>query len=127
MRAMAAALEGIKVLDLCHLAPGMYCTMILGDFGAEVLHVGRPEQLMVLPDEGESPWRFGRLLELCNRALNRNKKSIVMDLKSGEGRWVLHRLVKEADVLVEGFRPGVARRLGADYETLKRWLDLEIW
>jgi alpha-methylacyl-CoA racemase len=94
------ALDGVRVIDLTRLAPGPYCTMLLADFGAEVIAVGGG--------------RAGPALE----AFARGKRHITLDLKTEPGRWALHALVRSADVFVEGFRPGVATRLGADYATL---------
>lgn len=93
-------LHGIRIVDLTRLAPGPYCTMLLADFGAEVIAVGGG--------------RAGRALD----AFARGKRHIALDLKSAAGRSALHALVRKADVFVEGFRPGVAARLGADYATL---------
>ncbi|MBN2028020.1 MAG: CoA transferase [Actinobacteria bacterium] len=115
---MVMALEGIRVLDLSRLAPGPYCGMILGDLGAEVIRVeamdkrARVEGVLGLSDE---------LAEMF-RAFNpqgRNKKSIVVDLRLEEGREVFFRLAEGADVVLEEFRPGVARRLGIDYEKVR--------
>jgi len=115
---MVMALEGIKVLDLSRLAPGPYCGMILGDLGAEVIRVeamekrARVEGVLGLSDE---------LAEMF-RAFNpqgRNKKSIVVDLRLEEGREVFFRLAKEADVILEEFRPGVVERLGISYEKVR--------
>jgi crotonobetainyl-CoA:carnitine CoA-transferase CaiB-like acyl-CoA transferase len=112
---MAGALEGVKIIDLTRYAPGPYCTMILADLGAEVIKVeegiagqGVPE----FPAPG-SPYD----------PLNRNKRSIALNLKAQAGRDVVYRLTKKADVVVEGFRPGVVARLGIDYETLKKLND----
>jgi crotonobetainyl-CoA:carnitine CoA-transferase CaiB-like acyl-CoA transferase len=112
---MVLALEGVKIVDLTRYAPGPYCTMILADLGAEVIKVeegivgqGVPE----FPAPG-SPYD----------PLNRNKRSIVLNLKAQAGRDVFHRLAKKADVVVEGFRPGVVGRLGIDYEALKKLND----
>ncbi len=114
---MAMALEGIKVVDLSRLAPGPYCGMILGDLGAEVIRVeamdkrARAEGVLGLSDE---------LAEML-RAFNpqgRNKRSIVIDLRKEEGREVFMRLAREADVIIEEFRPGVVKRLGIDYEAV---------
>lgn len=93
-------LEGIRVVDLSRLAPGPYCTMLLADMGAEVIAVGAQGSAGVAP------------------VLARGKTLIQLDLKQPEGRAALHRLVATADVLVEGFRPGVAERLEAGYATL---------
>lgn len=94
-------LTGVRVLDLSRLAPGPYCAMLLGDMGADVVRIDAP-----VP-----PVRTYSMLA-------RNKRSIVLDLKSTAGKEVLHRLVESADVLLEGNRPGVMARLGADYATL---------
>jgi len=96
-------LEGVRVIDLSRLAPGPYCSMLLGDLGADVIRVDKP---------GDDP----RVLDM----LNRNKRSLVLDLKRAEAQQVLHRLCEGADVFLEGFRPGVTARLGADYETISR-------
>lgn len=109
---MAGALEGIKIVDLTRYAPGPYCTMILADLGAEVIKVeeglvgqGVPE----FPSPG-SPYD----------PLNRNKRSIVLNLKTEAGKEIFFRMAEKADVVVEGFRPGVVKRLGIDYEVLKK-------
>jgi len=116
---MAPALKGIKVLDLCHLGPGMFCTMILADFGAEVLKIDRPGQPRGPQTAEQSVWSFERAMEVGDRAFNRNKKSIVLNFKSEEAREIFYKLAESADVVVEGFRPGVTKRLGIDYETVK--------
>lgn len=108
-------LDNIRVLDLTRLAPGPHCTMILADLGADVIRVeepggGRSAQ------EGVSDQEARRAA--AQRALNRNKRSLVLNLKLPEARAALLRLVEGADVLVEGFRPGVAARLGIDYAAL---------
>lgn len=103
-------LAGVRVLDLSRLAPGPYCAMLLGDLGAEVLRVDAPRP----------PARTYRMLA-------RNKRSIVLDLKSEAGRRVLYRLVDHSDVLLEGNRPGVMTRLGADWETLSARNDRLIY
>lgn len=108
-------LSGIRVLDLCRRYPGAYACMFLGDFGAEVIKVDPPgPAYAVLPFDPNGEKQAAYFV--CDR----NKKSIVMNLKSAEGREAFHRLVKTADVLVEGYRPGVMKGLGADYETLKK-------
>lgn len=107
-------LEGIRVLDLSSFLPGPYLTLGLSDHGAEVIKIEQP-------GEGDP----GRHIGLSDgphtvffRNLNRGKKSIVLDLKSDSGRAELLALADTADVFVESFRPGVARRLGVDYATL---------
>lgn len=94
-------LQGIKILDLSRLAPGPYCTMLLADMGAEVTIVGGGAGSLPIP------------------ALSRGKRLISLDLKSEAGRKAFLRLAESADVVVEGYRPGVTARLGIDYETLK--------
>jgi alpha-methylacyl-CoA racemase len=93
-------LAGLRVVDMSRLAPGPYCTMLLADLGADVITVGGGRAAMPV------------------RELSRGKRRITLNLKSPAGKAALHALVKKADVFVEGFRPGVAARLGADYEEL---------
>ena len=105
---MSAPLAGLRVLDLSRYAPGPYCTLILAALGAEVIKVEpKPEGD---PLRSLDPDAFERL--------NAGKKSIVLDLKGEAGNRAFRRLAKSADVLVEGFRPGVMSRLGLDYESL---------
>ena len=115
-------LTGIKVLDLTKLAPGPFCTMILGDLGADVIKVEEPsaptgrraEQAGKAGTQGAGAAFSGSPYN----ALNRNKRSIGLDLKSGPGKEVFRRLVQRADVLVQEYRPGVAERLGIGYEQI---------
>ena len=108
-------LAGIRVLDLTRLIPGAFCTSILGDAGAEVIKVEEPDvgdyERQIHPFIGSVASRF--------LILNRNKKSIALDLKKDEGREIFLKMVKEADVLLEGFRPGAMKKLGFDYESLQ--------
>jgi crotonobetainyl-CoA:carnitine CoA-transferase CaiB-like acyl-CoA transferase len=99
-------LEGVRILDLARLGPGPHSSLILADFGADVIKLEPPSrggQELVVPD-----------------VIRRNTRSIRLNLKKPEGRQVLDRLVANVDVVVEGFRPGVAQRLGLDYATLSR-------
>jgi len=115
-------LAGIKVLDLTKLAPGPFCTMILGDLGADVIKIEEPgpptgrraEQAGKAGTEGPGAAFSGSPFN----ALNRNKKSIGLNLKSGPGKEVFRRMVQRADVLVQEYRPGVAERLGIGYEQM---------
>jgi crotonobetainyl-CoA:carnitine CoA-transferase CaiB-like acyl-CoA transferase len=107
-------LEGIRVLDLSRLLPGPFASMILADFGAEVVKVEEPE----LADYSRWAPPFYESLSVYFSNVNRNKKSITLNLKSPEGRDIFHRLAKDADVVLETFRPGVVKRLGVDFETL---------
>jgi crotonobetainyl-CoA:carnitine CoA-transferase CaiB-like acyl-CoA transferase len=108
------ALEGVRVLDLSGLAPGPYCTMLLGDLGAEVILI-------------EAAPGAGRRMEtdlsergLAHNALRRNKQSIGLNLKDPRAQEAFMRLAEKSDVVVEGYRPGVVKRLGVDYEAVSR-------
>ena len=109
------ALEQIRILDLTPLPPGQFCTMILGDFGAEVLKVEAPRAKLSPELKGEESRKAAAYFPL-----DRNKKSIALNLKSQQGREVLYRLAQQSDVLVESFRPGVVKRLGIDYATISK-------
>ena len=113
------ALEGLRILDLSMLVPGAFCTMLLGDLGAEVLKVEAPGVAELRGSLGALPGEENRKAA-AYYALDRNKKSIVVNLKSAAGREIFYRLSRQADVIVEGFRPGVAKRLGIDYETISK-------
>ena len=115
---MPGALDGIKVVDLSRMAPGPFCTMALGDLGADVIRVEEPGGgRMARERAGDADEAEARRRAAFN-ALNRNKRSIALNLKHPDAQDVLHRLVTDADVFVEGFRPGVVSRLGCDYEAL---------
>lgn len=107
------ALDDVRILDLSRLAPGPFCSMLLADLGADVLLIEPPSDSKAAQGAG-----FGTGTEPYN-ALGRNKKSIVLNLREQEARDVFYRLAETADVVLEGFRPGVVKRLGVDYETLK--------
>lgn len=113
-------LEGTRVLDLSRLAPGPFCTMILGDLGAEVLLVeeagagaARRQSAVRHPSD-----QLGRERAAAYNALGRNKRSVGLNLKDEAARDIFYQLAGFADVVVEGFRPGVVARLGVDYPTL---------
>jgi crotonobetainyl-CoA:carnitine CoA-transferase CaiB-like acyl-CoA transferase len=115
-----APLSGIKILDLTKLAPGPHCTMILGDLGADIIRIEEPG-----PPTGRRAEQAGTPTVAAPRpsaaptnALARNKRSIGLNLKSGPGKEIFLRLAQRADVVVEEFRPGVAKRLGIDYDIL---------
>jgi alpha-methylacyl-CoA racemase len=114
------ALEGIRVLDLTRLLPGGFCSLLLADFGADVVKVedtGMGDYLRWTPPhyDGADPTAGGAMF----LALNRGKRSIRIDLKTDAGREVLLRLARDADVLLESFRPGVLDRLGVGWERLR--------
>lgn len=106
-------LDGIKILELARVAPGEFCTMLLADMGADVLKIETP------PSDGKPD-----ILDDKRRAafayVNRNKRSLALNLKAPEGQAIFQKLAAGADVIMEGFRPGVTKRLGADYETLSK-------
>ncbi len=110
-----STLSGVAVLDLTQIMAGPFCTMVLADMGADVIKVERPnggdDQRRMGPPFIKD-WSAGFL------ALNRNKRSLVLDLRSESGQAVFKRLVEDVDVVVENFRPGVMDRLGLGYETL---------
>jgi len=113
---MSLPLEGIKILDLSRYLPGPFATQILADFGAEVIKVEDPKggdlgRTLTPVIEGESA-RFP--------TVNRNKKSITLDLKQDAGKDIFRKLVAQADVVVDQFRPGVMKKMGLDYEALKK-------
>ena len=113
-------LEGIRVLDLSRLAPGPFCTMLLGDLGADVIIVEAPPETLhgaLSPEQVIDPDSLERAR--AYNALGRNKRSIVLNLRDQAARDVFYRLAKTADAVLEGFRPGVVKRLGVDYETLR--------
>src|SRR6266702_3046971 len=109
------SLSGIRILDLTRLLPGAFCTMLLADMGADVVKIEEP-------GTGDymrwTPPLIGGQSALFN-ALNRNKRSVTLNLKTAEGRDLLLRLVDAAAVLVEGNRPGVMDRLGVGWEVLR--------
>src|SRR5215510_1610095 len=102
---MALPLEGMKVLDLSNIMAGPYCTMVLGDMGADVLKVEN------FP-EGDGSRRFDPKVNgesYCFAVLNRNKKSLALDMKDARGKEVFRKLAGGADILIENYRPGVTR------------------
>jgi crotonobetainyl-CoA:carnitine CoA-transferase CaiB-like acyl-CoA transferase len=117
---MSLPLEGLKILDLTRLLPGGYASLLLADFGADVIKVedtGMGDYVRWSPPHYEgADETAGSALFL---ALNRGKRSIRVNLKSDEGKQVLLRLVRDADVLLESFRPGVLDRLGVGYDRLR--------
>lgn len=113
---MAGALEHIKILDLSRVLAGPYCTMILGDLGAEVIKIEEP----IRGDDTRS-WGppFQEDVSAYYLCANRNKKSITIDLKSEAGIETIKALVKEADVVIHNFKTGTMEKFGLNYEALK--------
>ena len=108
-------LKGIKVLDLSRVLAGPLCAQTLGDLGAEVIKIETPGE----GDESRTWPPFHKGTATAFITANRNKKSVAVNLKDPEGRRILHRLVRDADVVVESAATGVSERLGADYGTLQ--------
>ena len=118
---MVMALDGIKVLDLSRLAPGPHCSMLLADFGADVTLVEAiPGSSAKLGGASGMRRSEGADRAAAYNALGRGKKSIALNLKDEAARQVFYDMVKGADVVIEGFRPGVVKRLGVDYATLAK-------
>jgi len=107
-------LDGIKVLDFTRLFAGPFCTMLLGDLGADVVKIEAPEGDPIRP---QGP-PFHKGFSFSFLAVNRNKRSVVLDMKTPDGKARARRLALAADVIVENFRPGVMDRLGLGYESL---------
>ncbi|MCB1657960.1 MAG: CoA transferase, partial [Pseudomonadales bacterium] len=110
-----SALKGLKILDFSGLLPAPYGTRILADMGAEVLRIEaptRPDMVRVMPPFDEQG------LSAAHSSLNRNKGSLVVDLKTPQGVEIIKKLVQEYDIVVEQFRPNVMARLGLGYDDL---------
>ena len=115
---MVMALDGIKVLDLSRLAPGPYCSMLLADFGADVLLVEAVPGSSKKLGGGPQSSNEGAKRAAAYNALGRGKRSISLNLKEAAARKIFFELLDDADVVLEGFRPGVVNRLGVDYQTV---------
>jgi CoA:oxalate CoA-transferase len=111
-------LEGVRVLDLTNVLAGPFCTYQLAMMGAEVVKIEQPGRGDLARNLGADPVAAKAGMGASYVAVNGGKQSVTLDLKHPEGKAILKRLVAEADVLVENFRPGVMARLGLDHETL---------
>ncbi len=113
---MQGALSGLKVLDLSRLLPGPFCSMLMADLGADVIKVEDPrmgDYIRWWPPKigGNSGFHI---------VLNRNKRSLTLNLKNPEAKVIFEKLAADADVVLEGFRPGVMAKLGLDFKSLDR-------
>jgi len=114
---MALPLEGVNVLDLTNVMAGPYCSMVLGDMGADVIKIEN------FP-EGDASRRFDPKINdesYCFAVLNRNKRSVALDLKDPRGKEIFNKLAARADIITENFRPGVVRKLGIDYDAVRQF------
>ena len=119
---MKMPMQGIKVLDLSRTLPGPYCTWILADMGAEVIRVEDPAELSKM-EKARGMAKVDDFQKQKMRTydtLARNKKSLLIDLKSSEAREVIYRLAKESDVFLDESRPGVMKKLSLDYESINK-------
>lgn len=110
-------LEGLKILDLSNYLAGPYCSMMLADLGADVLKVEQPGT-----GDGSRQWGppFIENESAYFLSINRNKKSMTLNLKTEKGKKILHTLATQSDVFLENYRPGVTQKLNIDYETLSK-------
>jgi crotonobetainyl-CoA:carnitine CoA-transferase CaiB-like acyl-CoA transferase len=109
-------LDGVRILDLSRLLPGPYCTRLLADLGAEVIKVEEPGR----GDYIRSLAPFENGVSIAFELLNHGKKSIALNLETEQGQEILQKLAAEADVLLESYRPGTAKKLGCDFESIRR-------
>ena len=113
---MALPLEGVKVLDLTTVMAGPYCSMVLGDMGAEIIKIEN------FP-EGDASRRFDPKINdesYCYAVLNRNKRSLALNLKDPQGKAIFMKIAASAEIIAENFRPGVVKKLGIDYDTVSK-------
>ena len=110
------ALENVRVLDISQIMAGPYCTMVLGDLGAEIIKIEKT-------NGGDDSRQMGPYINeesTCFAQINRNKRSVALNLKSDAGKRVFFELAKSADIIVENYRPGVTESLGIDYESVRQ-------
>ena len=111
------SLDDLKILDFSTLLPGPYATLMLADMGAEVLKISSASRPDIVLDY--TPFIGNTGVSASQAWLGRNKKTMFLNLKTGEGKAVVKELVKEYDIVLEQFRPGVMEKLGLGYEDLK--------
>jgi len=116
-------LENVKVLDLTRVLSGPYATMILADMGADVLKIEMPK----IGDDSRAYGPFINGESAYFMSINRNKRSMTLNLKTEEGKEILRKLIKEADVIVENYKPGTMEKLGFGYEEIKKMNDRIIY
>lgn len=114
---MSAALEGIKVVELSHVISGSYCGMLLGDMGADVIKIERPEKGEFYRDEA---LKNENGVSLVFPAYNRNKRGITLNIKDQKAKEILHKLIADCDIFIENYRPGLLKKMGFGYEDLKK-------
>jgi crotonobetainyl-CoA:carnitine CoA-transferase CaiB-like acyl-CoA transferase len=111
---MRLALQGTRILDMAWIGPGPFCATLLGDLGAEIIKIHEPD-----PDRRGGLIKFAFPADSPDFPGLRNIKTMGIDLKSEDGRNIFYEMAKTADVIMEGYRPGVMKRLGVDYDTIK--------
>ncbi len=111
---MRLALQGTRILDMAWIGPGPFCANMLGDLGAEIIKIHEPD-----PDRRGGLIKFAFPADSPDFPGLRNIKTMGLDLKSNDGRNIFYELARTADVIMEGYRPGVMKRLGVDYDTVK--------
>lgn len=120
---MSLPLAGLKVLDFTTLLPGPYATQLLADMGAEVLRIEsptRPDLVKLMPPFVGGDKNGKGKVSAAHATLNRNKQSMAIDLKHADAKEIIHKLLPEYDIVIEQFRPGVMKRLGLDFSSLKK-------
>lgn len=114
---MSKALEGVKVLELTHVISGPFCGMLLGDLGADVIKAERPKVGDFYREEAQ---KNDEGISIIYPTYNRNKKGITLNVKAEETKEIMHRLIKETDIFIENYRPGLLKKIGLGYEDLKK-------
>lgn len=114
---MSTALEGIKVVELSHVISGSYCGMLLGDMGADVIKIERPEKGEFYRDEA---LKNEDGISLVFPAYNRNKRGITLNIKDPKAKEIIHKLIQSCDIFIENYRPGLLNKMGFGYEELKK-------
>lgn len=114
---MSRVLDDINVLELTHVISGSYCGMLLGDLGADVIKIERPEKGEFYRDQA---LKNEDGVSIIYPTYNRNKKGITLNLKDPKAIEIIHKLIKDCNIFVENYRPGLLKKMGLDYESLKK-------